>query len=236
MTAKLEARTVDREEWLAARKALLEREKAFTREREALSAARRALPRVRVEKEYVLRDEHGEAKVADLFGGKRQLIVYHFMFAPGAAQGCAHCSYVADHFDGVTVHLAARDTAFVVVSRASIEAITAFKKRMGWRFRWLSAGDSGFNHDYGAAFQPDEVAAKRGVYNYRMTTLPHPDMPGFSVFSREGDAVYHNYSTYSRGIDLLINTYNFLDLTPLGRDEGDRPMAWVRYHDRYEGG
>lgn len=227
---------VSREEWLEARKALLAREKDFTRERDALSAARRALPMVRVDKRYVFEGPEGSRTLADLFDGKRQLLVYHFMFAPDWEQGCKSCSYIADNFTGGLVHLAARDTAFAVISRAPLAKLQAFQRRMGWSFRWLSSAGSDFNFDYHVSFTPAELAAKDVEYNYGRTSFPYSEAPGLSVFLREGDAVLHTYSTYARGLDLLMNTYNYLDLTPLGRQEEGEPygMAWLRHHDRYD--
>ena len=227
---------VSREQWLEARKALLAREKAFNRERDALSAARRALPMVRVEKRYVFEGTEGPRALDQLFDGKRQLLVYHFMFAPEWEQGCKSCSYIADNFAGGLVHLAARDTAFAVISRAPLAKLQAFKERMGWSFRWLSSEKSDFNYDYRVSFTPAEMAAKDLEYNYERTTFPASEAPGVSVFLREGDAVFHTYSTYARGLDVLMNTYNYLDLTPLGRQEEGDPygMVWLRHHDRYD--
>ncbi|MBF5043798.1 DUF899 domain-containing protein [Aggregicoccus sp. 17bor-14] len=234
---RLRPAEVGREAWLEARKALLAREKAFTRERDALSAARRALPMVRVGKRYVFDGPEGPRTLAELFEGRRQLIVYHFMFGPDWEQGCRSCSYVADNFAGGLVHLAARDTAFAAISRAPLAKLRAFQQRMGWSFRWLSSAGSDFNYDFHVSFRPGELAAKEVEYNYARTSFPHSEAPGVSVFLREGDAVFHTYSTYARGLDLLMNTYNYLDLTPLGRQEDADAggMAWVRHHDRYEG-
>jgi predicted dithiol-disulfide oxidoreductase (DUF899 family) len=227
-------RTVTRDEWLAARRAFLEREKAFDRERDALAAARRALPRVKIDKPYVFREPSGERTLLDLFDGQPQLIVYHFMLAPGAAEGCKGCSYVADNIEGGWRHFTGRDTAFAMVSRADIPTIEAFKKRMGWTMRWLSSGDSDFNHDFGVSFRTEEESH---AYNFGTTHRFGPgERPGLSCFVREGKDVLHTYSTYERGLDLLLSTYNYLDLTPLGRHEEGLSfsMAWVRHHDRYE--
>jgi predicted dithiol-disulfide oxidoreductase (DUF899 family) len=228
-------RIVNREEWTLARKELLARERAFTRERDALAAARRELPMVKVEPRYVFAEEGGERSLAELFDGRRQLIVYHFMFHPDWDEGCKSCSYVADNFAGSVVHLAARDTSLVAVSRAPLAKIERFKRRMGWTFRWLSSYESPFNFDFHVSFRDDELAAQSVDYNYRQQRFGSPEAPGVSVFLREGDEVFHTYSTYGRGLDLLINTYNYLDLTPLGRQEDGLPypMAWVRHHDRY---
>ena len=227
---------VSQAEWLAARKELLAKEKNFSRERDALSAERRKLPWVKVEKEYVFDTPTGKRKLAELFGGKSQLVVYHFMFGPGWEQGCPSCSYLADHFDGTVVHLAHRDTTLLVVSRAPLAQIEAFQKRMGWRFPWVSSYGNDFNHDYHVSFSKEEQQAGKVYYNYELTTFPSEEGPGASVFYKDktGD-VFHTYSTYGRGLDILLGTYNFLDMTPKGRDEEGlaSTMAWVRHHDRY---
>jgi predicted dithiol-disulfide oxidoreductase (DUF899 family) len=225
-------RTVTRDEWIAARRAFLEREKAFDRERDALAAARRALPRVKIDKPYLFREPSGERTLLDLFDGQPQLIVYHFMLAPGAAEGCPGCSYVADNVAGGWRHFAARDTAFAMVSRADVPAIEAFKARMGWTMRWLSSAGSEFNFDFGVSFRTDEDGR---AYNFGTGRPGVGERPGLSCFAREGSDVFHTYSTYERGLDLLLGTYNYLDLTPLGRHEEalSFPMAWVRHHDRY---
>lgn len=226
---------VTREEWLQARRALLAKEKAFTRERDALSAARRALPRVKVEKRYVFEGPDGHRTLSELFEERRQLLIYHFMFDPRWEQGCKSCSYVADHFDGTLAHLAARDTALAVISRAPLAKIQVFQQRLGWKFRWLSSSGSDFNYDYHVSFGDEDVATRLVEYNYAQRTFPMSEAPGLSVFLRDGDTVFHTYSTYERGLDLLINTYNLLDLTPLGRQEEglQYPMEWVRHHDQY---
>jgi predicted dithiol-disulfide oxidoreductase (DUF899 family) len=224
---------VSKEQWLEARNELLRREKAFTHEREALAAARRELPAVKVDTAYRFDGILGSYGLADLFAGKRQLIVYHFMFAPTWQQGCAHCSYVADHLDGSLPHLAARDTALAVVSRAPLAKLQEFKQRMGWQFPWYSAGTGDFNYDYQVSFRDEALKQGTARYNYGTITPKNTDMPGFSVFMRDGDDVLHTYSQYSRGIDQNINTYNLLDMTALGRHEEGRGMSWVRYHDRY---
>jgi predicted dithiol-disulfide oxidoreductase (DUF899 family) len=229
-------RIVSRDEWIAARKTLLAEEKALTRARDHLSAQRRALPWVKVEKTYVFDTLGGKKTLAELFGGKSQLLVYHFMLGPGWEEGCPSCSYLADHFDGAAVHLAQRDVAFLVVSRAPLSEIEAFKKRMGWRFDWVSSFGSDFNFDYHVSFAEDEVGAE-GDYNYENQEIGSDEMPGASVFYKDADgAVFHTYSAYARGLDILIGAYNLLDLTPKGRDEAELPwtMAWVRRHDEYE--
>jgi predicted dithiol-disulfide oxidoreductase (DUF899 family) len=229
-------KVVSRDEWTHARKELLAREKAFDRERDALSEARRKLPMVKVDKDYVFEGPKGKASLRDLFEGRRQLIVYHFMFDPSWEEGCKSCSYLADTFDGASVHLPARDTSFVAISRAPLAKIEAFKKRMGWRFKWVSSAGTDFNYDFHVSFEPKEKAAGKGGYNYTEKTFPMSEAPGLSVFFLESKDVFHTYSTYARGLDRLIGTYNYLDLTPLGRHEEDLQygMAWVRHHDKYE--
>jgi predicted dithiol-disulfide oxidoreductase (DUF899 family) len=232
-------RVVSQAEWLEARKDLLAKEKDFSRRRDALSAERRELPWVRVEKEYVFASPGGKQTLADLFDGRSQLIVYHFMFGPDWEQGCPSCSLLADHFDGAAVHLAQRDVTLVVVSRAPLAQIEAFKKRMGWRFKWVSSYGSDFNHDYHVAFTKEELANGKVSYNYGVSDFPSEEAPGASVFYRDAaGAVFHTYSSYARGLDMLIGAYNFLDLVPKGRDEDGlaHTMAWVRHHDRYASG
>lgn len=229
--------TVSRDEWLAARQALLTKEKEFTKQRDAISAARRELPWVKVDKDYVFDGPDGQTTLAELFDERSQLIVYHFMLGPGWEQGCPSCSFLADHFDGAVVHLAHRDATLVVVSRAPLAEIETFQKRMGWRFKWVSSHGSDFNGDYHVSFTEDEMAKGDVVYNYRKTTFPSEEAPGVSVFARNqaGD-VFHTYSSYGRGLDILLGTYNFLDMVPKGRDEAELPytMSWVRHHDLYE--
>jgi predicted dithiol-disulfide oxidoreductase (DUF899 family) len=227
---------VSQREWTAERKALLAKEKEFTGARDRLSAERRELPWVKVEKPYVFDTPAGQKTLAELFDGKSQLIVYHFMLGPGWVEGCPSCSFLADHFDGAIVHLSQRDVAFVVVSRAPLAEIEAYKKRMGWRFNWVSSFGSEFNFDFHVSFTKDELATGKVDYNYDMAE-GHDELPGASVFYKDpGGAVFHTYSAYARGLDILIGAYNWLDLTPKGRDEGDLPwsMAWVRRHDEYD--
>ncbi|HVZ50601.1 MAG TPA: DUF899 domain-containing protein [Pseudolabrys sp.] len=225
---------VSQDEWLAARKALLAKEKEFSKTRDALSAARRDLPWVKVDKNYVFDTPNGKRSLADLFGDKSQLIVYHFMLGPGWVQGCPSCSYLADHFDGANIHLAQRDVALTVVSRAPLAEIQAYQKRMGWRFPWVSAFGTDFNHDFHVSFAPDEKATAE--YNYAKSGFPREEAPGLSAFIKDNGAVYHTYSTYARGLDILIGAYNFLDMTPKGRDEAGlrHGMAWVKRHDEYD--
>src|SRR5437016_5820094 len=227
-------------EWLVARKDLLTREKEFTRQRDALSAARRELPMVKIEKEYVFDGPDGKETLADLFEGRSQLMVYHFMFGPGWEEGCASCSYLMDHVDGMLPHLNARDVTFTAISRAPLPQIEGFKKRMGWRFKWVSSGGSDFNYDYHVSFKKDDLAKGKVYYNYAEENAPpFEEFPGLSVFFKEKTGeVFHTYSTYARGLDMLVGTYNYLDLAPKGRDEDALAftMAWVRHHDRYGDG
>jgi predicted dithiol-disulfide oxidoreductase (DUF899 family) len=227
---------VSRDEWIFARKELLQKEKELDRRRDALSAERRSLPCVKIEKEYAFEGPGGRVSLRDLFQGRRQLVVYHFMFNPSRDEGCAGCSLLADTFDGGSLHLPARDVSLVAVSRAPLAKLEAFKKRMGWRFAWVSAGESDFNYDFQVSFRQEEMDTGAVAYNYEKRAFPHADAPGLSVFLRDGGDVLHTYSTFARGLDLLISTYNYLDLTPLGRNEGGLPfpMSWVHHHDRYD--
>ncbi len=232
----MQHQVVSREEWLAARKRLLSKEKELTRLRDRLSAERRELPWVRVEKEYVFEGPDGKETLADLFDGRSQLIVYHFMLGPGWEQGCPSCSLVSDHIDGANWHLPHRDITLLAVSRAPLSEIAAFKRRMGWRFKWVSSYGNDFNHDFHVSFTPDEMAQGEVYYNYARREFPSEEAPGLSVFCQDpSGAVFHTYSTYARGLDMLIGAYTYLDLAPKGRDEADLPwtMAWVRHHDRY---
>lgn len=221
---------VPREEWLGARLALLEREKALSRERDALSAARRALPWVLVEKEYTFETHDGRRSLAGLFAGRSQLIVYHFMFGDGWLAGCKSCSFWADNFNGITEHLAARDVTMLAVSSAPLAALAGYRRRMGWHFDWVSSAGSEFNVDLGVSFK--DVP---GTYNYRTRQTTMAELPGVSVFARKGELVYHTYSTYSRGLDVLNTAYQLLDLVPKGRDEDglEHTMAWLRRRDEY---
>jgi len=231
-------KVVSHEQWIAARKAHLVDEKAFTKARDALSKKRRELPWEKVEKNYVFDTPNGKKSLADLFGGKSQLIVYHFMLGPGWEAGCPSCSFLADHFDGAAIHLAQRDVSFVVISRAPLAEIEKFKKRMGWKFDWVSSFGSDFNHDYQVSVSPDEKAAGKVLYNYEVTTFPSEERPGTSVFFKNDTGeVFHTYSSYGRGLDMFLGAYHFLDIAPKGRDEDDLSfsMAWVRHHDKYEG-
>jgi len=229
-------RIVSREEWLAARKQHLSKEKEFTRLRDELSRQRRELPWVRVEKRYVFDGPNGQETLADLFDGRSQLIVVHFMFGPGWEEGCKSCSFRADHLDGALVHLAHRDVTLVVVSRAPLPQIETFKKRMGWRFKWVSSYGTDFNFDFHVSFTKEEMAKGKVYYNYNMREFGTEEAPGTSVFYKDetGD-IFYTYSSYARGNDMLIGAYNYLDLVPKGRDEDALAftMAWVRHHDRY---
>jgi len=230
-----EAKVVSREAWLAARKALLAKEKAFSRQRDELARARRELPRVRIEKDYVFDTLQGKASLAQLLGAKSQLIVYHFMLGPGWEAGCKSCSYLADHFEGSLPHLAARDVAFVAVSRAPLAEIEAFRKRMGWHFPWVSSYGNDFNFDFHVSFRKEDMG-KQVEYNYALGKATMDELPGASAFYKDAQgAVFHTYSTYARGLDTMIGAYNWLDIAPKGRDEDalEFTMAWVRHHDKY---
>jgi predicted dithiol-disulfide oxidoreductase (DUF899 family) len=226
-----------REEWVAARKALLAEEKEFTRRRDRLSAARRALPWVKVETEYVFDAPDGKRTLAELFQGRSQLVVDHFMLGPGWGEGCIGCSFGADHIDNALVHLEHHDVSVVAVSRAPLAEIEAYKKRMGWTFTWVSSHGSPFNYDYHVSFTPDDVAKGQVFYNYRMSEIGIEELAGLSVFIKEGTDIFHTYSSYARGAEELLTTYMVLDLTPKGRDETGphrNLMDWVKRHDEYE--
>ena len=226
---------VSEAEWLVARKDLLTREKEFNRQRDALSAARRKLPMVKIDKEYVFDGPKGKETLSDLFDGRSQLIVYHFMLGPGWEEGCKSCSYLADHFDGANWHLPHRDVTFVVVSRAPLGEIKPYQQRMGWRFKWLSSNGNDFNFDYHVSATAEEKAKEKVLYNYKLDELMSDEMPGLSVFYKDEDGqIFHTYSTYARGLDILVGTYNLLDFVPKGRGENpDSTMDWVRRHDQY---
>ena len=229
-------KVVPLKEWLAVRKALLAKEKKFTRLRDQLNQQSRDLPWVQVEKEYVFEGPRGKEALADLFDGKGQLIVYHFMFGSGWKEGCPHCSFWADHFDSVGLHLGQRDTALAVVSRAPWKEIAPFKKRMGWRFKWVSSFGTEFNYDYQVSARPEQLASGEVVYNYAPSKMTIEERPGISVFYKDDDGrIFHTYSCYARGLDMLNGAYHWLDLVPKGRDEtGSHKMAWVRLHDEYD--
>jgi len=227
---------VSRERWLQARQALLVREKALSALSDQVARERRALPWVRIDKRYVFEGAEGARTLDQLFDGRSQLLVQHFMLGPGWEQGCPSCSYMADHLDGMLAHLAARDVTVRVVSRAPYAAIARFRQRMGWQFAWLSSHGSDFNHDFGVSFTPAQQASGAVDYNYRMQPFPQAEAPGISVFIRNAAGeVFHTYSTYGRGVEVMMGTYRLLDLVPRGRDEDGlaHTMEWVRHHDRY---
>ena len=227
---------VSHDRWLHARKQLLRKEKAFTRLRDRLSRERRNLPWERVDKPYVFEGPDGKETLAQLFDGRRQLIVYHFMFAPDWDAGCPSCSFWADNFDDNIVHLAHRDVTMVAISRAPYRKLVAYKKRMGWSFKWLSSSGTDFNFDHQASFRPDELAMKRALYNFKVQNPGVSEREGVSVFYKDPKgAVFHTYSAYARGIDMLNTAYHYLDLVPKGRDEDklEFTQAWVRHHDKY---
>ncbi len=225
-------------EWRQARQELLAREKELRRQMDDIAKERRNLPWERVEQEYVFDTNGGARSLADLFSNKSQLLIYHFMLGPGWPEGCKSCSFVSDHFDPMLVHLAQRDVSFVVVSRAPLTEIETFKKRMGWKFPWVSSFGNSFNFDHGVSFTPQQVERGESYYNYSNKPFPSTEAPGLSAFSKDPvtGVVYHTYSTYARGLDVAIGTYNYLDLTPKGRNEDgfNMPMDWLRHHDRYE--
>lgn len=231
-----EPNVVSRGAWLQARRQFLVKEKELTRLRDEIARERRALPWVRIEKDYVFDAPGGKRTLAELFDGRRQLLVQHFMLGPGWEQGCPSCSFMADHTDGMTVHLAQRDVTFVAISRAPLADIERFRRRMGWRFKWVSSHGSDFNFDFGVSFTPEEVARGAVDYNYGRWPFALEELPGISAFYQdEAGAVFHTYSTYGRGVEAMMGTYSLLDLMPKGRDERDVPnkMEWVRHHDRY---
>jgi len=230
-------KTVSREEWIEARKALMAQEKELTRARDRLGEARRALPWVRIEKPYVFDSIEGRKGLADLFRGRPQLVVQHFMFAPDWDEGCKSCSFWADGFERIIPHLAARDTTLVAVSRAPLEKLTAFKRRMGWSFDWVSSAGCDFNYDYAVSFTQDQIKSGGKVYNFGTSGFGIEEAPGISVFYRDADGdIFHTYSCFARGLDMMNATYHYLDLTPLGRHEEGLPypMDWVRLRDRYQ--
>jgi predicted dithiol-disulfide oxidoreductase (DUF899 family) len=228
-------RVVSHEQWNAERVAFLAKEKEFTRLRDELSRQRRELPMEKVTKSYVFEGPDGTKTLAELFEERSQLVIYHLMFAPSWNEACPSCSFWADNFNGIDIHLAHRDIGFLAISRAPLPKLEAYKKRMGWSFRWVSAGESDFNYDFQVSHDPE--AAKNGTayYNYGTGVKIGEEMPGVSVFYKDQDGeIYHTYSAYSRGIDLLNGAYNYIDLTPMGRNEDNRGMFWVRRHDQYE--
>jgi predicted dithiol-disulfide oxidoreductase (DUF899 family) len=230
-------KVVPEAEWMEAHKAFLAKEKELTHQRDALARQRRTLPWMRVDKNYVFDGPGGKQTLAELFDGRSQLIVYHFMFGPEWEQGCPSCSMAADHMNSSLVHLIQRDVTLVAVSRAPLGKIEAFQRRMGWSFPWVSSFANDFNRDYHVSFTKEEMANSKTYYNFGTRDFPAEEAPGISVFYKDGDGdVFHTYSTYARGPEWLLGAYSYLDLAPKGRDEENLsfPMAWVRHHDRYE--
>ena len=231
-------RVVSRDEWFVARKEHLKTEKALTRFRDLVAAERRALPWVKVDKEYTFDTRSGKQTLADLFDGRSQLIVKHFMLGPGWNEGCVGCSFEVDHVGGALVHLEHHDVSYVAVSRAPLEEIEAYRKRMGWNFRWVSSTGSDFNYDYGVSFSKEDIEKGTAQYNYKPLDFETEELSGQSVFYRNAAGeIFHTYSVYARGDELLIGTYNYLDLTPKGRNETGPNFDltdWVRRHDKYE--
>lgn len=229
-------KTATRQEWLAKRLTLLGEEKTLTRQRDKISVARRDLPWVLLDTPYMFEGEDGRLSLADLFNAKSQLVIYHFMYGADWKAGCPSCSFWIDNIDGVQAHLAARDTTLALVSSASLATLTTYKKRMGWSLPWYSSQGSDFNADFGVSFETDQKQAADAVYNYRPVSSPPSEMPGISVFAKDKNgSVYHTYSTYSRGLDMLNGAYHLLDLTPKGRDEADLKfaMSWLKRTDEY---
>lgn len=229
--------TVTRDRWIADRKSLLAREKELTQLQDRIAAERRTLPWVKLDIDYVFDTADGPRALSELFQGKRQLLVQHFMFGPGWAQGCKSCSFMADHLDGAAMHLAHRDIALLAVSRAPLADLLAFKARMGWQFAWASSNGNDFNRDFHVSFAPEDRVDGEVFYNFHITPFPQTEAPGISVFYKDdAGTVFHTYSTFGRGVEVMMGTYPLVDLTPQGRDEAglEYTMAWVRHHDRYE--
>jgi len=225
---------VSREDWLVARKALLARERAMIHQLDALRAERRALPWVRIDEPYVFEGPDGDRTLGDLFGGRSQLAIYHFMLTPGSDHICPGCAFTVDHVDAARQHFEQADLAFAAVSRASIARIEAVRARMGWTFPWLSSAGNAFNFDFGVSFTPEDRAAGRAIYNYGTVIQTSPDMFGVSIFAKDEEgAIFHSYSSYHRGTELLMGAFNWLDLAPKGRNEAEGTMCWVRLHDQY---
>jgi predicted dithiol-disulfide oxidoreductase (DUF899 family) len=234
-------KVVSHKDWVKARTELLAREKEFTHAREAMARKLRELPWERVEKEYVFEGENGKVKFAELFAGWSQLIVYHFMFGPEWTEGCHGCSFTADHIDGPNLHLQHHDVTLMCISHAPYSKLAAYKKRMGWRFPWVSSEGSDFNYDFGVSFTKEQVASVKLSYNYGIIEEKRymsEELPGLSVFYKDSAGeIFHTYSTYARGLDSIIGANHFLDLTPKGRNERDaegRMVEWVKRHDQYE--
>jgi predicted dithiol-disulfide oxidoreductase (DUF899 family) len=230
-------RIATRDEWLAARQALLSKEKAMTKAQDALAAERRLLPMVKVDKSYLFDTPSGRKSLAELFDGKSQLMIYHFMMGPDWVEGCASCSFLADHLDGATIHLEHRDVKLMAVSRAPLANIEAFRRRMGWKFAWASSFGNAFNTDYGVSFTREEVDGGTAVYNYQPLKYQMEEAPGLSVFLKSSSGeIFHTYSTYARGGEAMLGAYHILDLAPKGRGEDGLAftMSWLRHHDRYD--
>jgi predicted dithiol-disulfide oxidoreductase (DUF899 family) len=228
---------VSKDEWLQARRKLLQEEKEFTRLGDQLSLKRRQLPWVKVDKEYAFEGLDGKQSLSDLFEDKSQLIVYHFMYGPDWEDGCPSCSFWADNFNGIDIHLRHRDANLVVISRAGLDTLQTYKKRMGWDFKWLSSLGSDFNYDYQVSFTADEMDKGEMFYNFKVGNFPADEAPGISIFYKSDDGdVLHTYSCYARGLDMLNGAYHYMDLLPKGRDEDDLDftMAWLRRHDQYD--
>lgn len=230
-------RVVSKEEWLKERIALMAEEKELTRRRDAVAQKVRDLPWVKVDKDYVFDGPSGKVSLADLFGDKSQLVVYHFMFDPTWSQGCKSCSFIADHYNGIVVHLAHRDISFLTVSKAPIEQIEAFRKRMEWTFRWVSGAQNDFGRDFGVSFTNEELADGKTLYNFNTKPYPIRELPGLSVFTKDAEGnIFHTYSVFARGLEDFLTAYRYIDITPKGRDEADTGgMGWLRHHDRYDG-
>ena len=228
---------VSRDEWLAARQDLLRKEKAFTRLRDQLSAERRALPWVKVEKDYIFDGPRGPEALADLFDGRSQLVIKHFMFGPDWSEGCVGCSFEVDHTMGALMHLAHHDVSYALVSRAPMAKIEPFKRPMGWNVRWVSSFNNDFNFDFNVSFTPEQIASSEAYYNYQKTGRVIDEMSGRSVFYKDAAGqIFHTYSSFARGGEMFLGSYAFLDITPKGRDEtlNGNLTDWVRHHDRYD--
>lgn len=228
---------VSKQEWLDARRKFLQEEKEFTRLRDKLSQHRRELPWVKVDKDYEFDGSDGKQSLSDLFEGHSQLIVYHFMYGPEWEEGCPSCSYLADNFNGIDIHLKHRDANLVAISRAPLAVLQAYQQRMGWDFKWVSSIASDFNYDYHVSFTAEELEKGEMFYNFNVGLFPADEAPGISVFYQNGEGdIFHTYSCYARGLDILIGAYNFIDLLPKGRDEEELEftMAWLRRHDQYD--
>jgi predicted dithiol-disulfide oxidoreductase (DUF899 family) len=232
--APTQHKVVSQDEWLASASDLLRKEKEFTKARDAMSATRRELPWVKVETDYVFDGLDGPVSLSELFNGRSQLIVYHFMYGPGWEEGCSGCSFVSDHVDAARQHFEHHDVAFAAVSRAPLSDFQAFKERMGWTFRWVSSNKNSFNYDFGVSFRRADLDKGPVSYNFVSQKLNGEEQPGLTVFTKDAEgAIYRTYSTYERGLDLLVGAYNFLDLTPKGRNESS-PMRWMTFHDQYQ--